>query len=143
MWQLARKWTACAAVLGTTTLALVSVAPAAADKAKPAPAAKVAPPVKAAVPVKVAAAAKPAPAVEAGSGSEAGFRSEAGRDSGLSARCSVDDGPRSAVARRAGPFRRRHHARRDDRSEIHAGQLGPRADRQGDALSARRWCDAS
>ena len=23
MWQLARKWTACAAVLGTTTLALV------------------------------------------------------------------------------------------------------------------------
>jgi hypothetical protein len=67
MWQLARKWTACVAVLGTATLALFSVAWGAADKAKPAPAAKVAPPVKAAasvkaaVPVKVAAVAQPAP----------------------------------------------------------------------------------
>src|ERR1700722_18725300 len=64
MWQLARKWTACAAVLGTTTLALVSVAPAAADKAKSPPAAKVAPPVKATAPVKVAAAVQPAAAAK-------------------------------------------------------------------------------
>src|SRR5580698_3621050 len=64
MWQLARKWTAYAAVLGTATLPLFSVAWASADKAKPAPAAKVAPPVKAAVPVKVAAAAQSAPAAK-------------------------------------------------------------------------------
>ena len=64
MCQLVRKWTACAAVLGATTFALISVAPAAADKAKPAPAAKVASPVKATVPVKVAAAAQPALAVK-------------------------------------------------------------------------------